>query len=51
MNDKIKVHVLHTGKVIVDEALPFGYKNNPPLAWTGMFRSKSIKLNYQFLHI
>ena len=40
MNDKIKVHVLHTGKVIVDEALPFGYKNNPPLAWTGMFRSK-----------
>ncbi|HCU6971290.1 N-acyl homoserine lactonase family protein [Staphylococcus aureus] len=40
MNNKIKVHVLHTGKVIVDEALPFGYKNNPPLAWTGMFRSK-----------
>lgn len=40
MNNKIKVHVLHTGKVIVDEALPFGYKNNPPLAWTGMFRAK-----------
>ena len=40
MNEKIKVHVLHTGTVIVDEALPFAYKSNPPFAWTGMFRSK-----------
>lgn len=46
MNEKITVHILHTGSVIVDEALPFGYSNNRPLAWTGLFRSKKhlIKL-------
>lgn len=51
MNEKIKVHVLHTGTVIVDEALPFAYKSNPPFAWTGMFRNKNIKLHYQSQHI
>lgn len=46
MNENITVHILHTGSVIVDEALPFGYSNNRPLAWTGIFRSKKhlIKL-------
>lgn len=51
MNKEIKIHVMHTGTVIVDEALPFGYKNNPPMAWTGMFRSKSIKSKYQYQYI
>ena len=46
MNKEIKVHVIHTGKVIVDEALPFAYDSNPPMAWTGMLRSKNIKSNY-----
>ncbi|OEL02276.1 N-acyl homoserine lactonase family protein [Staphylococcus casei] len=40
MSEKIKIHILHTGSVIVDEALPFGYSDNRPLAWTGLFRSK-----------
>lgn len=40
MTNDIKIHVLHTGEVIVDEALPFGYESNRPLAWTGLFRSK-----------
>ncbi|WP_436860884.1 N-acyl homoserine lactonase family protein [Staphylococcus caeli] len=40
MDNKIKVHILHTGYVIVDEALPFSDANNRPLAWTGLFRSK-----------
>lgn len=40
MTSTINVHILHTGSVIVDEALPFNYKYNPPLAWTGLFRSK-----------
>lgn len=44
MNKEIKIHVMHTGTVIVDEALPFGYKNNPPMAWTGMFRSKKHQI-------
>lgn len=40
MNKNIKIHILHTGTVIVDEALPFGNSNNRPLAWTGLLRSK-----------
>ncbi|MNJ43786.1 hypothetical protein D3C77_388090 [compost metagenome] len=44
MTNEIKVHVLHTGTVIVDEALPFYDKQNPPLAWTGVFRSKKHRL-------
>ncbi|MBY6177903.1 N-acyl homoserine lactonase family protein [Staphylococcaceae bacterium DP2N0-1] len=44
MNKEIKVHVIHTGKVIVDEALPFAYDSNPPMAWTGMLRSKKHQI-------
>lgn len=40
MDNNIKIHVLHTGKVIVDEALPFSNVSKNPIAWTGMFRSK-----------
>jgi glyoxylase-like metal-dependent hydrolase (beta-lactamase superfamily II) len=42
---KIKLHVFHTGTVIVDEALPFHTKNTPALAWTGLFRSKTHQLH------
>jgi glyoxylase-like metal-dependent hydrolase (beta-lactamase superfamily II) len=35
----IKIHVLHTGLVQVDKALPFHDKYRNPLAYTGMFRS------------
>ena len=38
----IKVHIFHTGKVIVDQAIP--YKENNPLAVTGLFRSQNRKL-------
>lgn len=39
---EIKIHVLHTGRVRVDEALPFGgeVQSKNPLAYTGLFRSK-----------
>lgn len=37
----MKVEVLHTGTVIVDEALPYHHTNDAPWAWTGFFRSKS----------
>ncbi|WP_298703037.1 N-acyl homoserine lactonase family protein [uncultured Veillonella sp.] len=36
----IKVHVLHTGSVIIDEALPYHRPEDRPFAWTGLFRSK-----------
>ncbi|MGV3041695.1 N-acyl homoserine lactonase family protein [Staphylococcus rostri] len=45
MTDQIKIHILHTGEVIVDEALPFGYESNRPLAWTGLFRSKKHQIS------
>lgn len=35
-----RVEVLHTGTVIVDEALPYFRPSNPPLAWTHAFRSR-----------
>jgi len=38
----MKVHVLHTGSVRVDRAIPFREKN--PLAVTGFFRGKEKKL-------
>lgn len=41
MTQEIKIHVLHTGKVIVDKALPFHHDNDRPLAWTGFMRPKS----------
>lgn len=37
----IKVHIFHTGKVVVDDAIPHGSKN--PLAVTGIFRGKDKK--------
>jgi N-acyl homoserine lactone hydrolase len=36
----IKIHIFHTGTVIVDEALPFHKPGDSPIAWTGLFRSK-----------
>lgn len=45
MMGKIKIHVLHTGTVIVDEALPFHHNNDRPLAWTGLFRSKKHQIS------
>lgn len=36
MDKNIKIHILHTGTVIVDEALPFSNVSNRPLAWTGV---------------
>ncbi|MDO4930974.1 MAG: N-acyl homoserine lactonase family protein [Bacteroidales bacterium] len=38
--EKIKVHVLHTGTVTVDIALPFKQKTLNPIAYTGIFRSE-----------
>ncbi|MCH3922060.1 N-acyl homoserine lactonase family protein [Limosilactobacillus sp.] len=44
MTQPIKIHVLHTGTVIVDEALPFHRPTDRPLAWTGLFRSKKHRV-------
>lgn len=41
MSNEIKIHVIHTGKVIVDQALPFHRPTDRPLAWTGFLRPKS----------
>ncbi len=38
----IRIHIFHTGSVIVDCAIPYKEKN--PLAVTGMFRSADKKL-------
>lgn len=38
----IKVHVFHTGTVVVDEGIP--YKSRNPLAPTGLFRGKDKKV-------
>jgi len=38
MGGKIKIHVMHCGKVMVDEALPFANAAKNPLAYTGLFR-------------
>ncbi|MCK8617062.1 N-acyl homoserine lactonase family protein [Fructobacillus sp. M158] len=40
MTNEIKIHILHTGLVKVDKALPFHGKFRNPLAFTGMFRSE-----------
>ena len=42
--EKMKIHVMHTGKVIVDEALPFHHEGDSPLAWTGLFRGKKHRI-------
>ena len=44
MDDKLKVHVLHTGQVVVDKALPFRNKSLNPFAYTGLLRNKSNKI-------
>lgn len=44
MNNDIKIHVLHTGIVIVDEALPFHQPTDSKIAWTGLFRDKSHQI-------
>ncbi|MGN0408913.1 MAG: hypothetical protein ACI4E3_00750 [Candidatus Fimousia sp.] len=36
----IKIHIFHTGSVIVDRAIPYKQKN--PLAVTGFLRGKDI---------
>lgn len=38
----IRVHIFHTGKVIVDRAIPYHESN--PLAVTGFLRGKDKKL-------
>ena len=40
MTEEIKIHVLHTGLVKVDKALPFHGLYRNPLAFTGLFRSE-----------
>ena len=44
MDEKVKIHVLHCGKVLVDEALPFSNNSRNPLAYTGMLRSKKHRV-------
>lgn len=41
---KIKIHVLHTGKVCVDPALPFKSTSKNPIAYTGIFRNPRNRL-------
>ncbi|MBM7642707.1 N-acyl homoserine lactonase family protein [Streptococcus loxodontisalivarius] len=43
-NQDIKIHVLHTGTVIVDEALPFHHDSDSKIAWTGLFSSKKHQI-------
>lgn len=45
MTDDIKIHILHTGKIIVDKALPFSNVSKNPIAWTGLLRSKSNQIS------
>jgi glyoxylase-like metal-dependent hydrolase (beta-lactamase superfamily II) len=40
MTEEIKIHILHTGLVKVDKALPFHGLYRNPLAFTGLFRSE-----------
>lgn len=42
--DKIKVHIIHTGTVIVDEALPYHHDTDSPIAWTGFLRGKKHRI-------
>ncbi|WP_125590930.1 N-acyl homoserine lactonase family protein [Companilactobacillus jidongensis] len=41
---EIKIHILHTGLVQVDKALPFHEKFRNPLAFTGLFRSNKNQI-------
>ncbi|GAO99643.1 N-acyl homoserine lactonase family protein [Fructobacillus ficulneus] len=44
MTNKIKIHVLHTGLVKVDKALPLHEDYRNPLAYTGLFRSQKNQI-------
>ncbi|AME09962.1 hypothetical protein AXE85_07305 [Gemella sp. oral taxon 928] len=44
-NKAIKIHILHIGRVIVDEALSFYKKGENKIAWTGIFRSKKQQIS------
>ena len=38
--DKLKIHVLHCGTVVVDDSLPFSNNSRSPIGYTGLFRSR-----------
>lgn len=40
----IKIHVLKCGSTIVDEALPLSDRSKNPLAYTGIGRTRSHKI-------
>ncbi len=40
MNNEIKIHIMRTGLVKVDKALPFHGQYRNPIAFTGLFRSE-----------
>lgn len=40
MTRNINVHILNTGSVIVDSALPFNHKRNLPLSWKGLLQTR-----------
>lgn len=44
MSDKIRIHVLHTGLVKVDRALPYHGLYRNPFAFTGIFRSEKNQI-------
>lgn len=44
MANQIKIHVLHTGEVGVDPAVPFRDVSRNPLAYTGLFRSPKRRI-------
>lgn len=44
MEKKIRVHVMHTGEVGVDPAVPFRDVSKNPIAYTGLFRSPKRRI-------
>ena len=38
---EVQLTILHTGTVIVDQALPYHRDTDPPLAWTHLLRPQS----------
>lgn len=44
MSNEIKIHVLHTGSVIIDKTLPYHRESDRPLSWTGFLRPKSDRI-------
>lgn len=41
MNNEIKIHILHTGSVIIDKTLHYHRDSDRFLSWTGLFRPQS----------